>query len=287
LEFLCAHGFDVWLIDLRVSIDLPASDQASNADDVATKDFPAAVSTIRFVTGATHVDALVHCYGATTLFMSMLAGLQGVRSIMCSQVATHAFCNWRMRTEAFAFLPSILGAFGVNAVTARPSEQQDALHRAYDAALSLWPMPAAERCTSATCRRISFLFGRLYQHDQLDAATHDALPSLFGVASLAAFDQLAAITRHRHIVTARGRDEYLPRLDRLGLPITFIHGALNQCYLPESTEATFDALTKAHGRALYERHVVPGYGHIDCIFGKNAVRDVYPLMLRHFDRVGS
>jgi cholesterol oxidase len=32
---------------------------------------------------------------------------------------------------------------------------------------------------------------------------------------------------------------------------------------------------------------VPGYGHIDCIFGKNAATDVYPLMLRHFDRIGS
>jgi len=29
--------------------------------------------------------------------------------------------------------------------------------------------------------------------------------------------------------------------------------------------------------------VIPDYGHIDCIFGKNAVKDVYPLILQHLD----
>jgi cholesterol oxidase len=36
---------------------------------------------------------------------------------------------------------------------------------------------------------------------------------------------------------------------------------------------------RASGRQLYERHVIPGYGHIDCRFGKNAAKDVYPLVI--------
>jgi cholesterol oxidase len=28
---------------------------------------------------------------------------------------------------------------------------------------------------------------------------------------------------------------------------------------------------------LYNRRLVPDYGHIDCIFGKNAAQDVYPF----------
>ena len=47
--------------------------------------------------------------------------------------------------------------------------------------------------------------------------------------------------------------------------------------------AAFDALRAANGSALYRRHVIPGYGHIDCIYGKDAVRDVYPLILAHLD----
>jgi cholesterol oxidase len=37
------------------------------------------------------------------------------------------------------------------------------------------------------------------------------------------------------------------------------------------------------GAEHYERHVIPGYGHLDCIFGKNAAVDVYPLILRYLD----
>ena len=29
--------------------------------------------------------------------------------------------------------------------------------------------------------------------------------------------------------------------------------------------------------------VIPGYGHIDCIFGKNAVKDVYPFIVEHLE----
>jgi cholesterol oxidase len=43
LEYLYRHGFDVWLLDHRLSIELPASYQQSSMDDVATKDYPAAV----------------------------------------------------------------------------------------------------------------------------------------------------------------------------------------------------------------------------------------------------
>jgi cholesterol oxidase len=75
----------------------------------------------------------------------------------------------------------------------------------------------------------------------------------------------------------------MPNIKRLAVPITFIHGGSNDCFLPESTQITYDLLCQANGSSLYSRHVVPGYGHIDCIFGKNASRDVFPLMLDHLE----
>src|SRR5262249_28563583 len=74
---------------------------------------------------------------------------------------------------------------------------------------------------------------------------------------------------------------YLRNLQRLALPITYIHGEHNRCFLPESTQATFDALVAANGASLYRREVVSGYGDLDCIIGKHAARDVYPLILNH------
>ena len=91
------------------------------------------------------------------------------------------------------------------------------------------------------------------------------------------------MTKTGHLVTATGDEAYLPHLDRLAIPITFIHGDRNECFLPASTEKTYELLRQQNGTGLYRRHVIPDYGHIDCIFGKNAVKDVYPLILQHLD----
>lgn len=65
------------------------------------------------------------------------------------------------------------------------------------------------------------------------------------------------------------------------MPITYIHGECNRCFLPGSTQLTFDLLSKTNGGDHYRRIVVPGYGDIDCIIGKHASRDVFPLILNH------
>ena len=89
VEFLYAAGYDVWCLDFRLSIDLPAANEQSTGDDVATKDYPAAVAKIRELTGADSIQAVVHCFGSTTFFMAMLAGLEGISSVVCSQIALH------------------------------------------------------------------------------------------------------------------------------------------------------------------------------------------------------
>jgi hypothetical protein len=34
-------------------------------------------------------------------------------------------------------------------------------------------------------------------------------------------------------------------------------------------------------------HVVPDYGHLDLVIGKDAARDVYPLVREHLERVAA
>jgi cholesterol oxidase len=69
----------------------------------------------------------------------------------------------------------------------------------------------------------------------------------------------------------------------MAIPTLFIHGANNACFRPESTVRTVRRLTEANGNGLYERREIPGHGHIDCIFGKNAAIAVFPLIRRHLD----
>jgi cholesterol oxidase len=283
LEYLFAQGYDVWLLDYRSSIALPAATLQASGDDVATQDYPAAVNKVLELTGAKSVQMVVHCWGSTTFFMAMLAGLKGVRSAVASQIATEIRAPIATHLKTGLHLPAFLKAIGIETLTAYADNHEGLLAKVYNAGLKLYPLELKNRCTNATCHRITFMYAPLYEHANLNEATHNALHEMFGVANMKAFMHLARLTNAGHLVDFNGNNVYLPHLDRLAIPITFIHGAQNECFLPESTEITLNALVKANGSNLYKRHVIPGYGHIDCIYGKNAVDDVYPFILEHLE----
>ncbi len=281
LEHLFTNGYDVWLLDFRASIDLPSSATQFTGDDVATKDYPAAITQVREVTGAASVQVLAHCYGATTFSMALCAGLQGVRSAVISQISTHIVPPTVNRIRTGLHLPDFLDKLGVSTLNAYADTHENWLSVLYDKALDLYPV--GESCKNPVCHRITFMYAPLYQHEQLNEATHEALHEMFGIANMRAFEGVGLMTRSGHIVAADGTEAYVPHMDRMAIPIAFIHGEQNECFLPESTEITYNLLCQKNGPSLYTRSVIPGYGHIDCIFGKNAVSDVYPLILKHFE----
>jgi cholesterol oxidase len=283
LEYLYAHGYDVWLLDFRDSIDLPASNTQSTGDDVATKDYPAAVNKVREVTGAKDVQMVVHCWGSTTFFMAMLAGLEGVRSAVCSQIATHVVAPTLNKIRTGLHLPEFLDKLGIKSLTADVDTHAHWWSKLYDEGVDAYAELLKDRCDNPVCHRITFMYAPLYEHAQLNDATHDALHEMFGVANISSFEQIALCTRKGHIVAADGAEAYLPHLERLAIPLCFIHGGSNECFLPESTEITYNLLREKNGNDLYTRHVIPGYGHIDCIYGRDASRDIYPLMLEHLE----
>lgn len=283
LEYLVQHGYDVWLLDFRSSIDLPAHRQQYTGDDIARQDFPAAVARVRAVTGKKTIQVVAHCFGATTFTMAMLAGLEGVRSSVISQISTHVYPPALTRIKTGLHIPQVLDALGVTSLTAYVDTHADWKARLLDAALKLYPTELEERCRSKVCPRIALLYAPLYEHDQLNAATHDALHEMFGDAAISAFEHLGRLSSTEHLVGADGSEIYMDKLERLAIPIAFIHGAENACFLPRSTEATVAALSQVNGAGLYTRHVIPRYGHIDCIFGKAAARDVYPRILEHLE----
>ncbi|MCX2543896.1 alpha/beta fold hydrolase [Pseudomonas sp. COW5] len=285
LEFLCKHDYDVWLLDFRVSILLPASKKEWNGDQIAQYDFKAAIGQIQQKTGAKDVQCVVHCYGATTFFMSLLAGLQSVRSVVCSQIAADTVVATATGLKAGLHLPGMLDAIGIKSMTAYADSKENWFNRLYDKALNGYARIEAQGyCTNPVCHRITFMYASLYRHDTLNETLHDNLHELFGESNIETFEHLALIVRKGHLVDFKGNDVYMPHFDRLTMPICFISGAENQCYLPESTLKTYQRVCEKHGPERYSRHVVPGYGHIDCMFGKNAVVDVYPIILEHLEK---
>jgi len=292
-EYLAANGYDVWLLDFRASIELPAAHGQFGGDEIARFDYPAAVEVVRRVTGKPDVQIVAHCFGASTLFMALAAGLRHVRSAVFSQIAGHVSPPLANAVRAGLFMPDFLKLLGIDALTTDVSAEPGVFETLYDSALGHNPfLEVNQRCSSDVCHRISFMYAPLYRHEQLDAATHDALGELFGVANLRSFQHLAQMIRHRHVVAFDGSDAYLPddpvklaeKLSHFRFPIRLIHGALNECFLPESTQRTLDLLRDTHPGISYDRVEIPGYGHIDCIFGRDAARDVYPHIVEHLEK---
>jgi cholesterol oxidase len=285
VEYLFARNYDVWLLDYRASIELPdAANTQFSADEIAKYDYPAAVKTVQEITGAKTVQMVVHCFGSTSWTMSMLGGyLTNVRSAVVSQVSTHMKVPPLTKLKTGLHLPTFLDKLGIDSLTAYVDNNSKWVEKFFDDALRFYPIQKEERCDSPVCHRITFLYGQLYEHDQLNDETHEHLHEMFGVANIRSLEHLALLARKGHVVDFQGEETYLPYLERMAIPITFISGAENECFLPESTELTYNLLRERNGKKLYKRFVIPKYGHIDCIYGKNAARDVYPYILKQLE----
>ncbi|MEO7421421.1 MAG: alpha/beta fold hydrolase [Ornithinibacter sp.] len=281
-EFLYERGYDVWILDYRASPALPTSSTQFTLDDIARFDYPAAVQTVLDVTGADTVQIMAHCIGSLTMLMSIANGLQGVRSAIASQVTLHPRAGVVNQMRAGIFAADALGGLGLETLTTEVAEDPSWAERLYDTALHLYPA-GEEQCGSPFCRRVMFMYGEVYDHEQLNDATHEHLHEAFGVANMETFKQITRALRAGHIVTAEGVDAYLPEVERFRMPISFIHGADNRLFTPEGSQLTYDYLCEHNGPENYSRHVIDGYAHMDCFIGKDAARDVYPVITAELD----
>lgn len=288
LEYLAERGYDCWLLDFRASIDLPYARERWTGDDCAKFDYQPAVDLIRRETGAESVQVMAHCFGATTFTMAVLGGyLTGVRSAVISQISTDILVRFfPQRLLAFLRAPALFDALKIDYVNARATTDDGFANKLMDGLIRVAvPFQREERNRNATSNRITALYGQLYETNQLNAMTFDSgLAEMFGEANIDAFKHLALLTRKTVLLDAQGEDKYMPHLDRMAFPVCFIHGAENACFMPESTARTVDKLTARNGGKFYSRHVIPNYGHIDCIFGKNAASDVYPKIHEHLEK---
>ena len=111
-EYLYANGYDVWLFDYRASPDLPSASTLFSLDDIAQKDYPAAIAKVREISGAPTVQMMVHCVGSMTFLMSMMSGLEGVRQAVCSQLGLFPVTSTMNQVKAGMHAAGFLLALG-------------------------------------------------------------------------------------------------------------------------------------------------------------------------------
>lgn len=281
-EYLYEHGYDVWVLDYRASPDLPSAATQFTLDDVALKDYPAAVSTVREKSGRDSVQVMAHCVGSLTLLMALSQGLEGVRSAVASQLTLHPVPPALNKLKADLYLANFLTTVGVDTLDTEFNTKSSWFEKAYTNALRLYP--TKDPCNNPVCHRILFMYGEVYKHEQLNEATHLAMHEMFGVANMETFQQITLMLRKGHAVSAEGEEVYIPNVERIKPPIAFLHGAENRLFLPKGSELTYQLLCEKNGPDRYVRHVIPNYAHMDCFIGRDAARDVYPIVTAELDK---
>ncbi|WP_284126139.1 alpha/beta fold hydrolase [Parerythrobacter aestuarii] len=288
-ESLVAQGYDVWLFDYRASADSGNDTETPpefTIDDIARHDWPAAIAKIREVTGADSVQALAHCVGSMSLLMGIGKGwVSHVRSLISSQLTLHPVTDWLNYMKADLGVAGVLGQIslldGHMDFVSQGSEQDYEI----DAVAYQIPVPEGQACKNPTCRRVFGTFGPSWDHRQLGHDTHLALGSMFSRVSLTPFEQLAAIMHKGLVVDVDGKPIYTDEdsARRLALPISFLSGATNQIFYPESGQRTRAWLSQHNGNELYRQRIIPGYGHMDLFIGRNAHREVTPTLLEELE----
>lgn len=279
-DTLAGAGFDVFNLDWRASID-----QAPNhwtLDRAAVLDFPAAVARIAEITGKDQIRAVVHCQGSTSFMLSLVAGLLPQVSVVVSNaVSLHPVVPALARLKALyavpslgRFLPYLNPQWGISAPPGLP--------RMFD----LYVRSIHHECNNPVCKWSSFTFGSgfptLWPHANLDEATHDWLSGEFAHVPMTFFRQIGASIRAGHLVTT-GEFDSLPasvaaQAPRTDARVVFLAGDTNACFLPESQARSADHMNRfAPGRHSYVE--LPGYGHLDVFIGKDAPRDIFPLIV--------
>ncbi len=284
VDVLLDAGYDVWLEDWRASIEHEPN--AWDLDQAAVHDHPEAVRTVCERTGATTLAAIVHCQGSTSFTLSAVAGLvPQVTTIVSNAVSLHPVVPGFSRFKLRALRP------GLAPLTPylNPAWGDDApgvVAKTLVAGVRI----SHRECDNRVCRMVSFTYGSgrpaLWAHEHLNGATHDWLRREFGHVPMSFFAQMDRCVRAGHLVST-GRFPALPADVAAQAPATdarfvLFAGADNRCFLPASQRRTY-AFLDSHRPGHDALHVVPGYGHLDIFMGRDAARDVFPLMLAELE----
>lgn len=309
-RYLWNRGRDVWVLDLRTSAGLETAREPWNFEDAAFADLPVAIDFIARQTGRP-VDVFAHCIGAVMLGMALLgtplperpgqprhafprqlAALRGnIRRIVLSQKGpVVVYCDdnvlraYFMRVLRRAILPEDYQF--------RSEAKPGAATLLMDRLLATLPYPDDEydrenpglpwlRAPWAGFRhRMDALYARDFSLSNVDGRTLAAIEDLFGPLNLDTVAQAIHFARLNTITDPAGQPydtsgaHLAARWPRGGT--LSLHGADNGLVDVRTVEALGSQMR--HAGVPFDARVVAGYGHQDCLIGRHAQRDVFPLV---------
>jgi choline dehydrogenase-like flavoprotein len=308
VRHLAEQGFDVWVAELRTSIALPSSLNQWTLDEVACEDIPAIARAVLDAVkdaGGNHpqLDVLAHCIGSAMFCTAVLAGrLQGlVRRAVLLQVGPLITLSTGNRFRGY--LAAAMRRYMLtDHVDSSVDDRADAFNTLLDRLLATYPYPDSEvpyhrlepACEAhthlANCNRSAAVFGRLFQHANVEPHMLDALGDLLGHTNLRTFEQtvqyafMGRLTDYdacNSFVTDHNVARYF------SFPVRFLHGERNDVFHPDTTWRSRRLLKEIFGWGHpAQRIVLRGYGHLDPLIGRDVERKVFRAASRFLARPG-
>ena len=294
VEYLLDRGYDVWLENWRASIDLGKDPPLWTLDQAGLFDHPAAVKTVCRETGQKTIKAVVHCQGSTSFTISAVAGLvPQVSTIISNAVSLHPVVP---RTTC---IKSKLALKLVSRFTDYLDAQWGSKvppPNLMAKFILLLTRVFHHECQNLVCKLSSFSYGFglmipvLWRHENLTAETHEWIKDEFGKVPLRFFQQMDRCFSAGHLVKFETGIDYKELPDDYTVPppktdacFAFFAGESNACFRKESQEKSFDYFNRQR-RNYHSLHILPGYGHLDMFIGKDAARDVFPIMAAELEK---
>jgi cholesterol oxidase len=293
VSYLLDDGFtDVWTLDFRMSNRFPYDSETHRytLDDIADWDYPAALGELRRHIGDRRVHVFAHCLGSLSFMMSLFGGrLPGITSVTCNSVALTPRVPAWSRVKLGYGPPVFEYLFGISFLDPRFS-QSPALTR--DWALGHLVSMAHRECDVSDCHMLSFMWGSghpaMYEHDNLLPVTHERMADLCSACGIYYFRHVAKMVRAGHAVKCDARshpdlpDNYLANAAEVTTAILLLTGDRNRVFT-DSNIVCHEVLSKVMPGPC-ELGILPGYGHLDPITGKNSHLDVFPRFCEFLKR---
>jgi pimeloyl-ACP methyl ester carboxylesterase len=284
VRYLIEQGYDVWLENWRASIDLTPN--SWTLDQAALYDHPRAVRRVLEETGQKTLKAIIHCQGSTSFMMSAMAGLiPEVTNIVSNAVSFCTVIPW------FSKMKILYGTPIVGWLTPFMNPQWGLKAPTLTAKMLNAVIELSHReCNNPVCKWSSFTYGSghptLWRHENLNDDTHEWVKQEFANVPITFFSQMARCVKVGHLVPVDGTPglpaDLSAQAPKTQARVSFFAGRDNLCFLPASQEQSH-AFFQASGKTS-SLHVVDGYGHLDMFIGKNASKDIYPLMVEELNK---
>ncbi|MBC5786019.1 GMC family oxidoreductase N-terminal domain-containing protein [Ramlibacter sp. USB13] len=308
-------GRDVWVLDLRTSAGMPTALKPWHFEDAAFADLPRAIRHIAAATGQ-RVSVFAHCIGAVMLSMALLvdpdelhlydngpgdaptprryaAELRRLkddvdRIVLSQKGPMLVYCDDNvLRAYFMRVLRKLVFPDDYQFEVAQQPTLAGGL---MDRLLATLPYPPGEfarenpvlpwkRAPWAGFRhRMDALYARDFTLANIEDRTLDAIADLFGPLNLDTVAQAIHFARRNTITDSSGRPFVTSAsVLRARWPMrgtVSIHGRENGLVDVKTVDAMRSQM--AFAGIPYRAIEIPGYGHQDCLIGRDAARDVFP-----------